>query len=75
MAPRSRKLRAVKHHYWPGNTPEEIRAFNESYNFNLHELLAEIERIASDILTAANFHIRPLRDSYRFRKLAANRRA
>jgi hypothetical protein len=52
---RPRKPREVTHQFWPGNTPEEIRAFNESYNFNLDELLAEIERVASDILTAANF--------------------
>ena len=55
MARRSRKLQAVKHHFWPGSTPEDIRAFNESYNFNLGEVLADIERIATDILTTANF--------------------
>ena len=51
----SRKLQVVKHQFWSGNTPEEIQAFNESYSFNLDEVLADIERTASDILTAANF--------------------
>jgi hypothetical protein len=49
------KRKAVRHHFWPGNTPEEIRALNESSNFNLGEVLADIERMATDILTAANF--------------------
>jgi hypothetical protein len=55
VARRSRKLQAVKHHFWPGNTPKEIGAFNENFNFNLDEILADIERMGADILTAANF--------------------
>jgi hypothetical protein len=51
----SRKHQAVKHQLWSGNTREEIQAFNESYSFNLDEVLADIERAANDILTAANF--------------------
>ena len=54
MARPSRK-HPVKHQFWSGNTPEEIQDFNESYSFNLDEVLADIERTASDILAAASF--------------------
>jgi hypothetical protein len=47
--------KAIKHHFWKEMTPEEIRAFNESHEFNLDEMLASIESLMADTLVAAGF--------------------